>query len=237
MRQYPAKDGPFPIRLHFEPQEMDDMCVQALRESKFLPSTPGRVRIDAFLESHFGCPIDYDDFPPEILGCTEFTAKGRVQRIAVARSLAENAEDDVARRRLNATFAHEGGHALFHASLFITSGEQRQFASENVDFEKRRILCRPADFNINGSAPRGPYRWWEYQANRAIGGFLMPQRLVFAALEPLLKMSPITQTPRLPRDDREKAARLLADVFDVNPAAARIRLGGLLPDDDDQGMF
>jgi hypothetical protein len=237
MRQYPAKDGPFPVRLHFEPQEMDDMCLQALRDCKFLPGSPSPVRIDAFLEKHFGCHIDYDDFPPEILGCTEFTATGRVQRIAVARALAENPQDDVARRRLNATFAHEGGHGLFHASLFISSGEQRQFVSENVDFKERRILCRPADFNVNGSAARGPYRWWEYQANRAIGGFLMPQLLVFAALESLLQVSPITRTPRLPREDREKAARLIADVFDVNPAAARIRLSGLLPDNDDQGMF
>jgi len=237
MRQFPAKDGPFPFRLHFEPKEMDDMCLQALKQSKFLPEAPGRVRIDAFIEKHFSCSIEYEDLGHEILGCTEFTAKGQVRRVVVTNALAENIDDTVARRRLNATFAHEAGHALFHAGLFIASGEQRQFGTENVDFKNFRILCRDSDFGVTGSGHRGPVRWWEYQANCAIGGFLMPRQLVISALQPLLKTAPITQTQRLDATDRETAARLLAETFDVNPAAARIRVSGLFPDEGAQAFF
>lgn len=237
MRQYPSREGPFPIRLHFEAQEMDDACVQALKASKFLPSVPSPIRIDAFLEKHFQCPVVYEDLPTGILGCTEFTATGRVQRIVVASALAEDNNDRVVRRRLNATFAHEGGHALFHPILFVSAGEQHLIGgAENVDLKKRRILCRDSDFKVTGSG-RGHSRWWEYQANCAIGGFLMPRKLVLSALDPVLEESPVTKTKRLQRTSLDKATNLLSEIFDVNPAAARIRLGTLFPEDDAQLIF
>jgi len=237
MNQFPSREGPFPIRLHFEATEMDDMCLQALKKNRFLPSSPTPIRIEAFIESYFECTIEYEDLGPEILGCTEFTEKGRVKRVLVSKALAENVADVVARRRLNATFAHEGGHALFHASLFIVSGDQRQFGTENVDFQKRRILCRESDFSLGIQGRRAPVRWWEYQANRAIGGFLLPRPLVDVALKGLLKSALITGTLHLRDESREAAARTLSETFDVNPAAARIRLDALYPASGGQALF
>ena len=54
---------------------------------------------------------------------------------------------------LNATFAHEGGHALFHANLFVAGGEQGHFGAENVDHKKRQILCRES--STSALEPKG----------------------------------------------------------------------------------
>jgi hypothetical protein len=69
---------------------------------------------------------------------------------------------------------------------FDTSG------SVNVSLKDRRFLCRPGD--IDPAAASRPTRaydglWWEWQANRAIGGFLLPKNLVLIALVPLRKQS------------------------------------------------
>ena len=68
-------------------------------------------------------------------------------------------------------------------------------------------------------------RWWEYQANQMIGALLLPRLLAREALSSFL----IAQG-QLGADaiGSNKAGRsrfsCLSDVFDVNPAVARIRV-------------
>lgn len=71
--------------------------------------------------------------------------------------------------------------------------------------------------------------WWEFQANRTIGALLMPRPLVEQAIRPFMidtgKLGilsfDIMRTP--------EAARSLADIFDVNPAVARMRIAQVFP--------
>jgi hypothetical protein len=71
-------------------------------------------------------------------------------------------------------------------------------------------------------------RWWEYQANRAIGGLLMPRKLVATCLAGMVEDRGLGGQV-LPDSRRVEAEHLLAETFEVNPAAARIRVSDLYP--------
>ena len=72
-------------------------------------------------------------------------------------------------------------------------------------------------------------RWWEFQANRAMGGLLCPRALVQEALKPFLMPSGSLGGVTLDESRKEGAARALADIFDVNPIVAKIRISELYP--------
>jgi hypothetical protein len=141
----------------------------------------------------------------------------------------------VAERRLNTTFAHEGGHGLLHAYLFALEQDGVASLFENtVDPRAPKILCR--DEHVASAATSGPGcprryggRWWELQANMAIGPLLLPKKLVLVALESHLEEQGSMGRKTLPRAKRATAARALADVFDVNPVVAEIRLAEMFP--------
>ena len=60
-----------------------------------------------------------------------------------------------------------------------------------------------------------------------IGTLLMPLPLVYEAVDPLLAAQGLLGMRVLEDSRREDAARLLAETFDVNPAAARVRVAKL----------
>ena len=124
--------------------------------------------------------------------------------------------------------AHEAGHALLHPILFMDS--ERSFKTAGVDSESRRILCKRSD--IDPSAKRKyDGRWWEWQANYAIGAFLLPIPLMLEAIEERVRPTPVSGTLRLKEEDgnREDAIRELSEIFDVNPIVAKIRLEKIFP--------
>jgi hypothetical protein len=61
----------------------------------------------------------------------------------------------------------------------------------------------------------------------AIGPLLMPRQLLHVALEPFLLTRGTMGTKELDPVRREEAVRSVAETFDVNPAAARIRIDKL----------
>ncbi len=62
-----------------------------------------------------------------------------------------------------------------------------------------------------------------------MGALLLPKALVEKAIAPMLVFLGMLSLPTLPNDRRERAVRLLAETFDVNPIVARIRLDALYP--------
>ncbi len=229
MRSFKANKGPFAERLHFPLEEIDRVCVEALREDGYLPEVPAPIRIDRFIENRFKCNIGYEDFEPGILGCTIFTAAGKVQDVLVSTSLEDGTRPG--ERRLRSTLAHEGGHCLLHAHLFIQSAHtQDRFGFDDDQKPQDRIMCRGED--IGGVEARRSYdgKWWEYQANRAIGGFLLPKKLVEVAVREFLQPGGGSGVWTIPREKRELVARQISDVFDVNPVVARIRIGEMWPE-------
>jgi hypothetical protein len=77
------------------------------------------------------------------------------------------------------------------------------------------------------SSNRPKPSWSEYQANRAIGGLLLPRKLVTAALLPYMISTGALGGSVLDPARRADAERTLSTVFDVNPIVARIRLDDL----------
>lgn len=231
-----ALTGRFQLRLSFSTDEIDDMCLEALVRCGYMPQSPEAIRIDRFVEKYFQCQAGYEDLPRGTMGYTLFNEKGKVLEVRISDKLEEGTQSS--ERRVRSTWAHEAGHCLLHPTLFIEEQGQPSFVQtegRNTNIEGRKILCRDGDVKPAGRSYDG--RWWEWQANRCISGFLLPRKLVRIALADLLVEALVTKSQTLPPAKRKDAERILSDVFDVNPVVARIRLTEMFPDSRGQIEF
>jgi hypothetical protein len=228
MKTYRAKSGPFLEQPFYKLSEVEAICTEALQKHHLFPSDPSPIRIDRFIEKRFGVKPSYEDLPSGLLGFTRFGANG-VAEVVVAKAL--DTEGTVtAERRLRTTLAHEGGHGLLHAHLFAFEEPPRSLLGDGLASDSPKILCR--DDGVSGNetdTKKPPYRWWEFQANLAMGALLLPRALVEEALASMLVASGLLQYPTLPDSRRKDATLFVADTFDVNPIVARIRLEGMYP--------
>jgi hypothetical protein len=223
-----SKSGPFAERPHFDLREIERVCANELRAAELYPTTPQAIRIDRFIEKRFGVSPSYETLPEGVLGFTRFGPKG-VEAITIAKNLDENGSK-VAERRLRTTLAHEGGHGLLHAHLFCL-GQKPESLFDDGD-KTPRILCREV---LDGPRVRAGYNghWWEFQANRAIGGLLMPRPLVEQTLDEFCVEAGKLGGCMLPAEKKEIAVQALSATFDINPAVARIRLEEIFPTEND----
>ena len=153
-----------------------------------------------------------------------------MREVVVAKALDDDSSV-VAERRIRTTLAHEGGHCLLHTHLFVLATPTQKLFGDFSEPDKPKVLCRD---EILGNA-RGSYtgNWWEFQANRAIGGLLMPAGLVTESLSEFMLKGP-AGFPHFDHGRIEDAARELADVFNVNPVVAKIRIKQLFGSDSQQ---
>ncbi|MGH9631359.1 MAG: ImmA/IrrE family metallo-endopeptidase [Bryobacteraceae bacterium] len=224
MKPFRSASGSSARQPYFTPAQIDGMCIDELRKQGMYPSSPQAIRIDRFVEKRFGLVPQYENLPDGVLGYTRFSKTG-VDGIVISAALdAEGGK--VAERRVRTTLAHEAGHGLLHSHLFAL-GEELLHLFDADSHSDHQILCR----DIHGEERRRAYdgRWWEFQANRAMGGLLCPRPLVQDALKPYLVPSGSLGAVTLYEAHREIAARTLAEVFDVNPIVARIRINELYP--------
>jgi hypothetical protein len=227
MRKVATPSGPFPFQLYFEDLgEIDEICLEALKTQSLLPSRPAPIRIERFVEKQFKTALRYEDLGPENLGCTIFNSSGAVEAILVSRFLEEQ-NTIPARRRVRSTVAHEAGHGLLHGSLF-TEANFLNPLDGTVEKNQRRILCRSEDILVDTQRSYGG-RWWEFQANQAIGSLLLPRLLMDAFLDQS-GIRPASFGSRiLTPAQRESLEKKAAVTFDVNPIVVRIRLDSLFP--------
>jgi hypothetical protein len=218
MKSYRATSGPLPERVYYPDADMEQICLEELQKVGLLPASPGSIRIDRFIEKRFGVVPSYDDLPQGVMGLTRFGSRG-VEEVVVARSL-DGDSSTSAERRIRSTLAHEGGHGLLHAHLFALSPGRPMFG-DYTEPEKPKVLCREGS---DGSVTSYNRQWWEYQANRMIGGLLLPKPLVETAIEGFLIETGSLGLMVFDFSRREQAAREIAQIFDVNPAVARIRI-------------
>ena len=216
MRKVPTPSGPFAFQLYFEDLgEIDDICLDAFKRQSLLPSKPAPIRI----EKEFKTALRYEDLGPDNLGCTIFNSSGAVEAILVSRSLEEQ-NTIPARRRARSTVAHEAGHGLLHGSLFIYDH------SPDLGESQRRILCRTEDILLETQRSyRG--RWWEFQANQAIGSLLLPRPVVNAFMDQSGIKLDASGSRILTPSQRESLAKKAAVTFNVNPIVVRIRFDSL----------
>jgi hypothetical protein len=217
MKTFRSKRGPFAERPYLEESEIERTCMTELIALDLLPKEPRPVRIDRYVEKRFGVTIQYDDLGSGVLGYTQFGKSG-VKAVVVSRALDEEGTV-VANRRVRSTLAHEAGHGIFHAHLFIETGANSLFP-EGIG-EKPRVLCRDEEQGGTGGYKGN---WWEWQANRAIGGLLLPKGLVAKAVEQFVEPVGLLGLTVLPTSHRELAVQHVAEVFDVNQVVARRRL-------------
>ena len=219
----------FTERPYFSLEEIERTCADELLKVGLLPQEPGSIRIDRFIEKRFKIDPKFEDLPDGILGYTKFGAKG-VQEIVISRTLNEE-NSKVSERRTTSTLAHECGHGLFHAYLFALGKPSKPLLNDGFDHNETKILCRKETVDGIQDRPRinCGRQWWEFQANMAIGGLLLPRKLVMGALRPFLVEKGQLGTKYLDPTRKESAARALVEVFDVNPIVAKIRIDAIFP--------
>jgi len=229
MKTIRGKKGPFKERPYYTQDEIEEICTNELKKAGLYPPAPAPIRIDRFIEKRFHVsPVYEDGLPVGILALTCFGPRG-VQEIVVSKSAVE--EGNLAsERRLSSTLAHEAGHGLLHGHLFALEGQSVLPLGELVDGDQVKVLCRDDSIGSQGDSGYNG-RWWEYQANRAIGSLLMPRRLVHEAIRPLLSTRGTLGRFVLPEEQRGEATRSLAGTFEVNHVVARIRIAELYPAD------
>ncbi len=236
MRTYKAKAGPLSERPFFALDDIERICLDELEASGLLPSEPSPVRIDRFIEKKFGVSVAYEDLPAGVLGFTRFGPKG-VEAVVVSRQLDDEGTKQ-AERRLRTTLAHEAGHGLLHAHLFALADSPVSLFDEPGAVDQRRILCRDGGISGLNAAKRAGYdgRWWEFQANQAMGALLLPKRLVETGIRDLLIEEGLLGRLALPEENREKAVRQISEIFDVNQIVSRLRLNGIYPNSPERQM-
>lgn len=218
MRTYRSSTGPFSEGVYYSDDEIERICSDALRESGFMPDSPGKVRIERFIEKRFNVSVIYEPLATGVLGFTAFGING-VESVHVAEAPDQS---EASERRIHSTLAHEAGHALMHTHLFCFEFNHSGLFANDPDVSKEKVLCRDGVNTRRNTGYDG--RWWELQANKAIGALLMPQDLLVGFMDSYIDRRGIFQVPVLPESRREEAVRAASETFDVNPAVARIRI-------------
>jgi hypothetical protein len=206
MKNLRSNRGPFSERPHFKLSEIDEMCATELRGLGLYPTSPQPIRIDRFIEKRWQSPL-YEDLPDGVLGFTKFGPHG-VEAIVVSNALDDAEKGKPNERRLRTTLAHEAGHGLMHAHLFCTGIKPKALFQD--EDETPQILCRDVPWKGEETAARYDGRWWEFQANRAIGGLLLPKKLVEMASAKLTEETGLLGLRSLPIERRAEAVRELS---------------------------
>jgi hypothetical protein len=221
----PFRSGPSSKQPYFTPSQIEQICCDELRKEGLFPGAPEAIRIDRFIEKRFHVSPQYQDLPAGVLGFTRFGKNG-VKAVVISAALdAEGGK--VAERRVRTTMAHEAGHGLLHAHLFALD-EIPLHLFDKDSHSGDQILCRDVQ-GEEQKASRYDGRWWEFQANRAMGGLLCPRPLLHEAMKPFLVSAGLLGVEVLDEKRREESVRTLADIFDVNAVVARIRINELFP--------
>lgn len=223
MKRFPTSEGPFPTRLYYSDHEIEEICSTALAETNLLPTEPGPIRIDRFIEKKFGVQIVYEPLKKGVLGFTVFNSKG-VESVHIAPPTGESQLFVQEDRRINSTLAHEAGHCLMHTELYLERFAKGTAFEDHPNVTQDRILCRDEQPNVQTRQRRYAGEWWEFQANRAIGALLIPKQLFLTFMQPFLKQSGTTLIPRLPIKTQRQAIEAASRVFDVNQMVVRVRL-------------
>ncbi|MGH9785398.1 MAG: hypothetical protein ACRD88_14565 [Terriglobia bacterium] len=192
-------------------------------------SRPEAIRIDRFVEKRFGITAEYQDLEEGVLGYTTFGPKGPIA-VVISRSLDEEGTA-AADRRVRTTLAHEAGHILLQGHLFSLPSGTGSLFPIGAGVTATQVLCRQETAKGRKSEAGYGYdgRWWEYQANRAIGALLLPRPLVLILVEPFLSAQGSLGIKGLDPKRRGEAEVSVAEAFDVNRMVARLRLEEIWP--------
>lgn len=220
-------NGPFVRHKFIPPAHFERIAREALVEVGLFPDSPDKVRIDRFAEKKWGICEDYIDLPDDTLGRAGFNENG-LCTIELNRRLEEDPSTHV-QRRLRSTLAHEIGHGLVHADLWAETIQKRkegdllfEMAIQAPSILEFGFSCRGETIEGEAQKPQD-FEWWEYQANQLMSSLLLPWNLVMEVAVPfregLCSSKPVERSIAF-----DTLKHDVADVFDVNPVMAKIRL-------------
>ena len=141
MRSLRPKTGLFLETAHTTTDtEIETTCINELAKVNLMPIHPKPIRIDRFIEKRFGVTPDYADLGKGILGLTKFGSNG-VCEVIVAQAL-EDEGTKPAERRIRSTLAHEAGHGILHAHLFVLGYASQPLFGDYSNPAEPKVLCR-----------------------------------------------------------------------------------------------
>jgi hypothetical protein len=149
---------------------------------------------DCELEGQTGVEPVYQSLGEGLDGYTDSAE----MKCVISSELANHGNDDVQRRRLRATLAHEIGHCFLHVEDSLRARTMLKFLhDENAALE----LYKQEEINA--------YENPEWQAWRFAGALLMPKDCIRLAV------------------DNDWSVQMMSRGFDVNPAFVKVRLDAL----------
>ncbi|MCK4518306.1 ImmA/IrrE family metallo-endopeptidase [Candidatus Babeliales bacterium] len=230
-----STDSPWKQRLYFETAEFEIMMNELRKRAGDKCFAEGKgVDVDYVLLKGYGCDPDYVELPTNILGKTIFSSDGKVE-VLISSQLAEQAEtDNIARRRLRTTIAHEIGHISCHRGLFLKDESTLSLFGQDEakgNTKENNILCRESsvdNYRYSGE-------WWEYQANQCMATLLLPKSLLMNYVTSQLKSFDIPDFDEaIKADCADQIIRNICDQFDVSFESMfyRLRELGFIPKPD-----
>ena len=200
-------------KLWLDPNEIEQIALEALDGSQWprVPNTKA-IDIDRVIGRHLTIEPAFVALPDGVLGQTKFSRDGKKIEIEISATLADEAQAEITSsvHRYRTTAAHEAGHALIHACLYV---------DDDMDLFRGRptaptTLCRSNDIGRYDKS-----NWREWQANQAMSCLLLPKPDVLAELKTLSATAP----------SRDAMIRHLSTTFLVSQEVARYRLERISP--------
>ena len=225
MRISRSADSPWKQRLYFETIEFEIMMNELRNRAGDKCFTEGKgVDVDYVLLKGYGCDPDYIELPDNIIGKTIFSSDGKVE-VQISSQLAEQAEtDNVSRKRLRTTIAHEIGHIACHQSLFLKDESTLSlFDREESTGEQKKdnILCR--ETSVDNYKYSG--EWWEYQANQCMATLLLPKTLLMNYVSSQMNSYSVSDFDEsIKAGCADQIIKNICDQFDVSYEAMFYRL-------------
>lgn len=209
MQWVPDRTGRFPMRPHFEAEELDQRAEQCGED--FLRRRRGSVDypllsndLVALVEERVADLDLFADLSHEgsdVEGVTYFAPGGRPQVL-----ISEALEDPRRENRQRMTLAHELGHVELHNDLWPTEPQPDLFPDPA---QPQPVRC----LRLAIARPRSRVDWMEWQASYFASALLVPKRRCLSLLAAALAGSDRVST--------------VAEVFRVSRDAAKVRLAYL----------
>lgn len=171
---------------YFSEEELVKRPAEILEQFGFLPSEPGPVDIERFVERI--ADFSYSgNLPEDIDGVTMFTLTDQ-PKVIIPERLAMNGASVV---YLRSTIAHECAHVVFHNDCFKQAYYDGLLGSP-IEPGLLAAACR------THRAEEG-YCWYEWQAKFAGASFLMPYMHVRTLFYRIMETLPVRRTSTLPQ--------------------------------------
>jgi Zn-dependent peptidase ImmA (M78 family) len=225
MRHYRTPGSILTERTYFSRPEIEKMADDELRTADCRPQQPEPIALEKYLRRrHDGLEPIITELDPGLMGSADFT-NPRQPVIKIATHVFNGPVP-----RYRSTVAHEIGHLVLHASLFLDVQFLRALEHLRRHSLHRGFECTPTDID---ETPRqrvnkaDPLFHLEYQANLFMLAMLLPKPLVRACVASHTQTTSLRGGGReiiLPDTHRQEAIHHVAQTFTVSRTMATFRL-------------